>query len=229
MTKKTTAALADDPAYIAACATRDRLAAELAKADAELERLTNLQRAGQQIERDPVAHALALAEGVDADPDLRLQRERAMALRNALEAGLRAAQTEAGRVADAASRAYMRSRTTDVVAALDVHIAALAAVAESGRPFEAIAVEAAALGFDANEGGLPIWAYVSTRNYARDLLPELQRTRDALADSLDTTLDGQTAKVRALAAFDGAAAGDVVKLPLRQARQLIRDRQAEAA
>lgn len=229
MSKKTTTPLADDPAYQTARATCDKLSAELAKADAELERLTALQAAGLQIERDPVAHALAMASGTEFDHDLFVQRGQATAMRNVLSRGLIAAQDEAIRVATGASRSYMKSRSLDVVAALDKHIAALEAVAESGKPFEAIAADAAALGYDASEGSIPVWAYVSSRNYARELLPELRRTRDALADSVDTTMDGKTGKVRALTKLEGAEAGELVVLPLRQARQLIRDKYAEAA
>lgn len=225
MTAKQTP-LNDLPEYKQATADRDRIAAERDRLLAEVDRLET-EIAGRAAPGDVLLEALEMVASQMPDDDPRAEVGQVRLKIRKLDAGLRAADEAVDRARRHASTAHMRAQAGTVLKALDRYVDALRTMAAVDEPFAAIRAEALALGYDPTAGGLPMEVHLGCAHDARERLPRLEMVREALADTLDATLDAKHTEARALvdlpAPFTATRCGQRVKLPLRLARQWRRD------
>ena len=180
-------------AYKAARETADRLAAEHAKIQAEIEAIN--------ARRNKDKGNIALAAGLSAlegdtlvSPKLEELNRRSSAIYLAISPAARAI----GDAIRQASREYYKTQAPAVLAAMDGLVAALDGVLTAGEAFKAIRDTGEALSYDYDASGLPIAADERFTEFVKEALPELRRDAARLKDSFDTSLNDSVVTILAL-------------------------------
>lgn len=227
MKTSSTQHMTQHPAYKAARETADRLAAEHAKIQAEIEAI-NARRNKDKGNIALAAGLSALDGDVLINPKLEELNRRSSAIYFAIGPAARAI----GDAIRQASREYYATQAPAVLAAMDGLIAALDGVLTAGEAFKAIRDTGEALGYDYDASGLPIAADERFTEFVNVALPELKRDADRLRDSLDTTLDESVMTIQALSNINlygiSLKIGESADVPARAGRELVRGGSAEA-
>lgn len=215
------------PAYKAAREQADRLAAEHAKIQSEIEAI-HAQRNKTKDGDLWLAAGVAALEGDSADaPKLADLTRRA----NAIYYSIGPAHMAIHGAVRLASSEYWKTQAPATLKAMDSLVASLESVLVACNEFETIRDQGESLGYDSDSGGLPIGADQRYRVWAEEMLPELRKDADRLRDSLDPGLDDAVMTIQALSNLNiygiSLKGGEIGDIKARYARELIRCGSAE--